>query len=196
MLWLISSEPREDFLSDNLFALDRASGTVERFYRHELLDKYSFFNYHTYFFLSGTCSFLSGTLVARYVYKDALFMRLGTQEIRLRENVAVNVEGPDNCRVLTVKEDGSILAQIQYTLPPDRPKKPEDFPAYMDEEDFDYGLFLKNLSLNLERDGSWRTREEDEKKRKASGFYNVERKLLEARGWKCDSATGDYYPPV
>ncbi len=88
------------------------------------------------------------------------------------------------------------MAQIQYSLSPDKPNNPDCFPEYVEEEDYDYGLFLSNISNNLDRlKYSLEAEVENENKRKASGFYNVERKLLEARGWKFNLRTGDYHPP-
>ncbi len=57
MLWLNYRNYCETFQTDKLLVLDRFSGTTEIFYRHDLLDKYSFFNYNTFFLFPEITTF-------------------------------------------------------------------------------------------------------------------------------------------
>ncbi|MGD9128468.1 MAG: hypothetical protein PVH19_13915 [Planctomycetia bacterium] len=196
IFWLDCRKYAETFQSDDLLVLDRTSGITEKFHRHELLKKYSFFNYNTFFFLSGDYNFLANTLVASYVAEDSLFIRIKNEEIKLQDSITINIEGTNEYRVLTIQRNEKIITQLQYSLPIAIPPTPADFPEYVDEEDYDYGLHLKNFFNNSTQKNFLLTKiKENEKIKKASGFYNVEKKLLEERGWIYNGQTKSYSPP-
>lgn len=98
----------------------------------------------------GIFSILSAVFVALYKFDQGLFVRIGDQCIPLADDVIVTVSGNVNNRLLTVKKAGKEIVHFCYVL--DGSKEISDDPTpFIEDEDFDFGLFVSNISTNEKR---------------------------------------------
>lgn len=98
----------------------------------------------------GIFAILSAVFVALYKFGQGLFIRIGDQCIPLTDDVVVTVRGDVGKRLLTVEKAGKEIARFIYVL--DSSKKfPDDPTPFIDDEDFDFGLFLSNISTSDKR---------------------------------------------
>lgn len=100
--------------------------------------------------VQGFFALLSGTFTALYRYGDALFIHVGGTPHPLRHDTAIRVEGPPQARLLRISLAGRDVEALPYAveLPP---SLPGDLTAFVEAEDFDFGLFVSNVSRSEER---------------------------------------------
>lgn len=100
--------------------------------------------------VDGFYSVLSSTFVAIYRFEGELFIRIGDKCLPFSDEVVVSVRGEDDDRELLILEAGKEICKINYEL--DASLQFEDDPTpFIDKEDFDFGLFLSNISKSENR---------------------------------------------
>ena len=98
----------------------------------------------------GVFAILSTVFVALYCFSQQLFLRIGDDCIPLTSDLVVTVSGDINSRKLRVEKAGVVVAHIDYTLDVSD-QFPNDPTPFVEDEDFDFGLFVSNISKNSER---------------------------------------------
>lgn len=98
----------------------------------------------------GIFAILSTVFVALYCYGQKLFLRIGDDCIPLTSDLIVTVSGDIKDRRLIVEKAGSVIANIDYTLDMSD-QFANDPTSFIEDEDFDFGLFVSNISKNNER---------------------------------------------
>ena len=100
--------------------------------------------------INGVFDFLNGILVALYAFGGNLFLRIGDDVIQILGDVRVELEQNGFQSKLTVMRDGRALVLLNY--PKSASGKIKDDPTpFVDDEDFDFGLFVKNLVSDPKR---------------------------------------------
>ncbi len=98
----------------------------------------------------GFFSVLSDVFVALYRSEHALFLCVGDQRIVLTDDLRINVSGGADQRQLIVKKHSTIITQLTYCL--DEEENLADDPTpFIEDEDFDFGLFVANVANNHKR---------------------------------------------
>lgn len=138
MIWLQSNNRY-----DEIAQYDHVMGAFSIFSRNNLGSK-------TPNTTQGMFSILSNVFVALYKYRQELFVRIGNQSIPLTNDVVMAVSGDMKNRLLTIKKEGKEIAHFNYELN-DQKIFSEDMTPFIDDEDFDFGLFLSNISTNDKR---------------------------------------------
>jgi hypothetical protein len=98
----------------------------------------------------GTFALLGGVFAALYKFGDELILRVKGVAIPLGRDVSVSVSGPSNCRVLSVVASGREVIRHEYYLDLST-KFPNDPTPFVEDEDFDFGLFVANVAKAPER---------------------------------------------
>lgn len=138
MVWLQSNDKYDELVEYN-----HSKGTFTKASRNSLGDKAPSST-------DGTFAVLSAVFLALYKLGQELFVRIGDQCIPLTNDVTVIVSGPANKRLLIVKKAGNEIANFNYVL--DASKKFSSDPTpFIEDEDFDFGLFISNISTNDKR---------------------------------------------
>ncbi len=136
MIWLQSNDKY-----DELAQYDHASGAYKNASRKAMTASLN---------TDGTFSILAGTFVALYNFEQLLFLRIGDECICLSEDVVATVSGGINNRSLTVKKSKSEILHLDYSLD-HSPQFSNDPTPFIEDEDFDFGLFVSNISKSEER---------------------------------------------
>jgi hypothetical protein len=100
---------------------------------------------------SGWYSQLAGQLVSLFAFAGDLYLRLNEKPYRLDESRRVEYSRHENESNLTLLERGQIIATLSYAPVEISPPLDEDPTGFIDEEDFDFGLFLSNVLENPAR---------------------------------------------
>ena len=138
MIWLQSNDKY-----DELAEYDHDKGTFTIESRNALSSKAPSST-------EGIFAILSDIFVALYKFGGGLFIRIGGQCIPLAEDVVVTVSGDVSKRLLTVEKSGKEITCFIYVL--DSSKKILNDPTpFVDDEDFDFGLFVSNISTSDKR---------------------------------------------
>ncbi|WP_445366009.1 hypothetical protein ACJJJB_07940 [Microbulbifer sp. ANSA001] len=98
----------------------------------------------------GTFAILSTVFVALYKFGQELYVRVGGQCIPLTDDVIVTVCGEVNSRLLTIKKAGVEVTSLNYTLDVSK-IIPGDSTPFVEDEDFDFGLFVSNIATSSKR---------------------------------------------
>ena len=138
MLWLRSNRS-----FNRLLELDPASGESHEILATALGDKMPKK-------INGFFDRLGDTLVAVHAIDGHLVLRIGTNVISLEEGIIVLVDGPSNNRLLRVLQNGNEVMSVRYSIA-DAPKFKNDPTPGIDDEDFDFGLFIANIAASLDR---------------------------------------------
>ena len=99
--------------------------------------------------LDGHCCLLDGVFVALYRLDQRLYLALDGHTIPLDESTKVIVSGPSQARTLSVSHPNMGTYKVDYPLTQEA--LPGDTTAFVDQEDFDFGLFLSNVAADVER---------------------------------------------
>ena len=85
-----------------------------------------------------------------YKNGDKLFFRVYNSNFMLDEQTIIEVSGPVYKRNLSVIKNGKVIFQTTYTL--NEPLSiSDDLTPFLESEDFDFGLFVSNISKNPKR---------------------------------------------
>ncbi|WP_297891177.1 hypothetical protein [Shewanella sp.] len=135
MIWLQSNDK-----FDEVAEYDHGKGTFTMASRNSLGSKAPSST-------DGIFALLSVVFVALYKFGQELFIRIGDQCIPLTDDVVVSVSGDAKNKQLTVEKSGQVIARINYALDVSK-KFPDDPTPFIEDEDFDFGLFISNISKN------------------------------------------------
>ncbi|MFZ6775049.1 hypothetical protein ACO0LB_20320 [Undibacterium sp. SXout7W] len=100
--------------------------------------------------INGVFDFLSEILVALYVSNGAIFLKIGNIVIQIVNGVTVVLDRDKMASTLTVVHGSRVLASLSYVCSVDEKIKDDPTP-FIEDEDFDFGLFLKNVISSRER---------------------------------------------
>jgi hypothetical protein len=100
---------------------------------------------------SGGYSIVNGVLVCLYRVDSALYFRLGEEEFRITDDAASTFVREDGYRVFQLVENGNLLVNFRYHLPVNEVPLSIDPTPFIDEEDFDFLLFVHNVLAQDER---------------------------------------------
>lgn len=138
MIWLQSNDKYDEFAK-----YDHGKGTFTITSRNEL-------GGNSPSSTEGRFTIMSSVFVALYKFDQGLFVRIGDRQIPLTDDVIVTVSGELKKRLLIVKNAGKEIARFNYVL--DSSKKFLDDPTpFIENEDFDFGLLISNISVNDKR---------------------------------------------
>jgi hypothetical protein len=101
-------------------------------------------------FVQGTFDYLSGKRVILYRLAGVLYLDVDGERVPVEDHV-VEVRPLNGDRVLRVRGDRGLVFEVAYSPRRLDPPLSEDPTAFIDEEDFDFGLFLRNVSRDRER---------------------------------------------
>jgi len=119
---------------DDICELDLASG---RFLRHSKREHPSF----TSQLLQGSVSRLGEHLVSLYRHDDELYLRVDATDYELTDNTSVELHRGQN-NVLTIRRQGTPILSIAYARSQLDPPIDTALTPFVEEEDFDFGLFV------------------------------------------------------
>lgn len=100
--------------------------------------------------LCGAFDHLGGKRVLLYRLADNLCLEIDGQKLSLDKHV-VEVRSVNGRHLLRVLSDGRIVTELTYDPPQLSPPLSLDPTAFVEEEDFDFGLFLHNVSHDPSR---------------------------------------------
>ncbi len=138
MLWL---QDNDEF--DKLVELDLTTG-LHRIHSRSTLGPQSPTK------TDGVFAMLASVLVALYKHGSELFVRVGNTTVRLEKDVIIRASGSPPQRTLSVFKSGKEVARLQYAIDSSLNISGDPTP-FIDNEDFDFGLFVSNISLAPER---------------------------------------------
>lgn len=109
----------------------------------------------------GSFSFLSGVFVALYCFEKALFLRIGEACLALGDDLVVHIQGIEPTqeliaqrarldRTLIVEKAGSEITRLHYVYDLSG-QFPDDPTPFIDDEGFDFGLWISNITKSPER---------------------------------------------
>jgi hypothetical protein len=88
--------------------------------------------------------------VLLYRLADTLYLEIDGQQLPLDKHI-VEVRPVNGRHLLRMLSDGRVVTELTYDLPQLNPPLSLDPTAFVEEEDFDFGLFLHNISHDLSR---------------------------------------------
>jgi hypothetical protein len=96
---------------------------------------------------------LAGKTIVFFRQGDALHLRVDQSVIELNGDISVQYCRVGETHTLQVvsRRDGSALLRLDYTLPLNVVPVGEDPTPFVEDEDFDFGLFIANVVNNPER---------------------------------------------
>lgn len=94
---------------------------------------------------SGGYSMVDGTMVSLYRMDGGLYFRVGEQEFQLTDDVTSTLTREDNKQVFRLVQDGSPLLIFGYTPQGNEIPLNIDPTPFVEEEDFDFLLFVHNV---------------------------------------------------
>jgi hypothetical protein len=97
----------------------------------------------------GFYSILGKTFCAVVRSGGKLLIRIGETQMELTDDVSIEVSGPNSSRLLVVTREGIPHVRHEYSCPNGQIEG--DMTPFVEDEDFDFGLFLSNLSRNPKR---------------------------------------------
>jgi hypothetical protein len=106
----------------------------------------------------GWFAFLGGTPVALFVRAGTVTLLVGDKVLPVDENTAARLSDQGGTRVLTVYLGTRCEVRLPYRRPTPWPPLEVDPTPMIEEEDYDYGLFLRNVIENRERQRRLRLR--------------------------------------
>jgi hypothetical protein len=100
---------------------------------------------------SGGYSIVNDTMLALYRKDGVLYFRAGELEFKLTDDVSSKLTREGNNRVFQLHQDRNLLVDLRYSLPePDIPLTIDPSP-FIEEEDFDFFLFVHNVLTQTDR---------------------------------------------
>lgn len=100
---------------------------------------------------SGAFSILNGTPLSLYRNDGLLYFRVGDRTIELRDDVTSSLTNEDNNRVFELLKNGQSKISITYRPPAHRVPLSADPTPFIEEEDFDFLLFVHNVLTKASR---------------------------------------------
>lgn len=98
---------------------------------------------------NGFFDFLGGEFVAIFLLEGYVVVQVGGKSFPL-DSTEILVEGGVSSRKLHIKATGQKPLVLSYSLV-NEPKFKDDPTAFVDDEDFDFGLFIANIASSQSR---------------------------------------------
>jgi hypothetical protein len=92
--------------------------------------------------INGVYDFLDSVLVALYLHCGSLILRVGEQVIPLVSVVKISVDGKPSERKFSVAYGEGQSLYLKYSV---AEMLKEDMTPFIENEDFDFGLFVSNV---------------------------------------------------
>ena len=100
--------------------------------------------------ISGFFTILSSEFCAIFRSGQEIVVCVGNVQLPLSHRVKINVTGNPEKRRLTISSDANVMVSHEYSL--DVSNRFENDPTpFVDDEDFDFGLFMANIAGSQER---------------------------------------------
>ena len=103
--------------------------------------------------ISGLFDQLGGKLILLFRLAGVLYLQVDGQRIPIGDH-AIDLRSVNGRRVLRVRSGSKSVLEVMYNPPIIEPPLSEDPTAFVEEEHFDFGLFVANLSKDKSRQGS------------------------------------------
>ena len=100
--------------------------------------------------IRGHIAQLDGHTVILYREAEILRFRIDNDEFELTDNTRIELVR-DDPHILTVYRNGEIAIKFAYTPPIIHPSLEVDPTPFVEEEDFDFGLFVHNVVNDVDR---------------------------------------------
>jgi hypothetical protein len=101
--------------------------------------------------LSGSYCRLGNMLLKLYRISDVLYFAVDDQVVELTDATSVELEKERSNRTLSVYRGGQCVLECNYQRPSSGTLLEFDPTPFVEEEHFDFGLFVKNVASNPER---------------------------------------------
>jgi len=95
--------------------------------------------------LSGGYSIVNGMIVCLYRLDNALYFRLGEEEVKIADDATSILVREDGYRLFQLLQNGNLLINFRYRSPVYEVSPHMDPTPFIDEEDFDFFLFVHNV---------------------------------------------------
>jgi hypothetical protein len=102
--------------------------------------------------VSGAFEYLGGRRVLLFRVAGVLYLQVEGQRMTIADHT-IELRSVGGCRVLRVLSDTTVVLELPYDPPIIDPPLSEDPTPFVEEEHFDFGLFLANLSRDRGRQG-------------------------------------------
>ena len=96
----------------------------------------------------GMYAHLSSVFVAFYCWNDGLFITIDAQQIRVDETLSAEIPKDKS---LIISRGGAVLIRLRYALEEQQSARSEPSEAFIDDEDFDFGLLLARIIQSPKR---------------------------------------------
>ena len=100
---------------------------------------------------SGGYSIVNGVVVCLYRVDSALYFRLGEEEFKITDDASSILVRENGHRLFQLIENGNLLVNFRYRCPANEVPLSIDPTPFIDEEDFDFLLFVHNVLAQDER---------------------------------------------
>jgi hypothetical protein len=94
---------------------------------------------------SGLFDYLGETLVILYRLDDNLYLLVGNRQMQMADHV-IEIDSSGGRRIFRVIAGDATVLELAYDQPIIDPPLSEDWTQMVEEDHFDFGLFLANLS--------------------------------------------------
>lgn len=100
--------------------------------------------------VSGSFDDIGGKRVLLFRVADVLCLQVDSHRMPM-DSLAIDVRSVKGLRVLSVRSHGKVILEMRYEPPHLDPPLALDPTPFVEEEDFDFGLFLANVSRDRNR---------------------------------------------
>lgn len=100
--------------------------------------------------VSGVFDYLGGKRLVLYRAGEDLWLDIDGMPIRI-DTIGIKVECRGEERLLRAFSSDHLVFEVGYELPKLDPPIADDPTPFIDEEDFDFGLFLQNIARDKSR---------------------------------------------
>jgi hypothetical protein len=95
--------------------------------------------------LSGGYSIINGMIICLYRLDNALHFRLGEDEFKIADDATSILVHADGYRLFQLVQNGNVLINYRYRSPIYKVSPNIDLTPFIEEEDFDFFLFVHNV---------------------------------------------------
>jgi hypothetical protein len=99
---------------------------------------------------NGRFEYLGSVIVAEYVFDGNIYIRVNEKTIKVSPKIGAYVIKRKKERILTITDDGCPVINVFYEIAEEWDPINDPTP-FIDDEDFDFGLFIANIISNPNR---------------------------------------------
>ena len=136
-IWLRSNE-----IYDSIIKLSLDNGSIKKYSKKE--------NTNDSLKINGWFSEIESKLFALYSLDKKLYFYYSGKTIELKEEIRIEVSGSPEKRHLEVFNENNLVFEILYNIKKNKIYNNDPTP-FIEKEDFDFGLFVSNISKNIQR---------------------------------------------